>query len=32
MDVTDPRQLGLATTMLERFELAVVELDLADLL
>ena len=32
MDVTDPRQLGLATTMLERFDRAVAALDLADLL
>jgi aminoglycoside phosphotransferase (APT) family kinase protein len=32
MDVTDARQLGLATTMLERFDRAVAELDLAALL
>jgi len=32
MDAGDPRQVGLATTMLERFERAVAELDLADLL
>ena len=32
MDVGDPRQLDLATTMLERFDRAVAELDLADLL
>lgn len=32
MDVADPRQLGLATTMLERFDRAVDALDLADLL
>ena len=32
MDVSDPRQLGLATTMLERFDRAVAALDLADLL
>ena len=30
MDAGDPRQLGLATTMLERFDRAVAELDLAD--
>lgn len=32
MDVGDPRQLDLATTMLQRFDRAVGELDLADLL
>ncbi len=32
MDVGDPRQRDLATTMLERFERAVAELDLAELL
>jgi hypothetical protein len=32
MDVADPRQRGLATTMLERFDRAVAELDLAELL
>jgi Ser/Thr protein kinase RdoA (MazF antagonist) len=32
MDAGDPRQMGLATTMLERFDRAVAELDLAELL
>ncbi len=32
MDAGDPRQCGLATTMMERFDRAVAELDLADLL
>jgi hypothetical protein len=32
MDVTDPRQRDLATTMLERFDRAVTELDLVSLL
>lgn len=32
MDVTDPRQHDLATTMLQRFDRAVAELDLSDLL
>jgi len=32
MDVSDRRQLDLATTMLERFDRAVAELDLAELL
>jgi len=32
MDASDPRQMGLAVTMLERFDRAVAELDLADLL
>jgi len=32
MDARDPRQMGLAVTMLERFDRAVAELDLADLL
>ncbi len=32
MDAGDPRQVDLATTMLDRFERAVAELDLADLL
>jgi len=32
MDAGDPRQVGLASTMLERFDRAVAELDLADLL
>ena len=30
MDAGDPRQIGLATTMLERFDRAVAELDLAE--
>jgi hypothetical protein len=32
MDASDPRQMGLATTMLERFDRAVAELDLGALL
>jgi hypothetical protein len=32
MDAGDPRQVSLATTMLDRFERAVEELDLAALL
>ena len=32
MDAGDPRQVGLASTMLERFDRAVAELDLAELL
>ena len=32
MDAGDPRQVGLATTMLDRFDRAVAELDLAELL
>lgn len=32
MDAGDPRQCGLATTMMERFDRAVAELDLAELL
>lgn len=32
MDATDPRQVGLADAMLERFDRAVAELDLAELL
>ena len=32
MDAGDPRQCDLATTMLDRFDRAVAELDLADLL
>ena len=32
MDAGDPRQVDLATTMLDRFDRAVAELDLADLL
>ena len=32
MDAGDPRQVDLAATMLDRFDRAVAELDLADLL